>query len=157
MEATEKLKNLPPNFVLRRDVEIAFGVANLELNSYLNLDLVKPIKRIPLYSKLEKGKYETIGSKSDKLIFLLESTSIKFFKNNLASFVEYKTIDDISCVNHQHRPLVAEFFVYYVNKGKTSLATIKSRFYNTITRIFRIAYETKNYKLYVKYSNLVRF
>ncbi len=60
MEATEKLGSLPPNFVLRRDVEIAFGVANLELNSYLNLDLIKPIKRIPLYSKLEKGKYETI-------------------------------------------------------------------------------------------------
>ena len=37
-----------------------------------------------------------------------------------------------------------------------SLATIKSRF-NAITRIFRIAYETKNYPLYEKYSSLVIF
>jgi hypothetical protein len=37
-----------------------------------------------------------------------------------------------------------------------TVATIKSRF-NAITRIFRIAYETKNYELYVKYSSLVIF
>ncbi len=39
-------------------LETAFGVANLELKP----DLVKPIKKIPLYSKLEKGEYETAGS-----------------------------------------------------------------------------------------------
>ena len=39
---------------------------------------------------------------------------------------------------------------------KKTLATIKSRF-NVITRIFRIADETKNYQLYEKYSALVLF
>jgi hypothetical protein len=149
MEATEKLENLPASFVLRRDVETAFGVANLELNP----NLIKPIKRIPLYSKLEKGEYETVGSKSDKTNI---AGSIKFFKNNLASFVQFKATDDISWVIHQHRQLVTEILEFYGNKEKTSLATIKSRF-NAITRIFRIAYETKNYELYVKYSSLVLF
>ena len=50
--------------------------------------------------------------------------------------------DDISWVIHQHRQLVAEILEYYANKEKPSFATIKSRF-NTITRLFRIAYETK--------------
>ena len=52
--------------------------------------------------------------------------------------------------------LVAEILEYYGNKEKPSLATIKSRF-NAITRIFRIAYQTKNYELYEKYSSLVIF
>ncbi len=73
-----------------------FGVANLEFNP----DLVKPIKRIPPYSNLEKGEYETAGSKSDKTNI---AGSIKFFKNNLASFVQYKNVDDISWVIHHHR------------------------------------------------------
>jgi hypothetical protein len=149
MEATEKLENLPASFVLRRDVETAFGVANLELNP----NLIKPIKRIPLYSKLEKGEYETAQTKSDKTNI---AGSIKFFKNNLASFVQFKATDDISWVIHQHRQLVTEILEFYGNKEKTSLATIKSRF-NAITRIFSIAYETKNYELYVKYSSLVLF
>ncbi len=38
MEATEKNENLPASFGLRRDVETAFGVANLDLNP----NLVKP-------------------------------------------------------------------------------------------------------------------
>ena len=149
MEASEKIENLPASFVLNPDIETAFGVANLELNP----DLVKPIKRIPLYSKLEKGEYEIAGSKSDKTNI---AGTIKFFRNNLASFVQYKTTDDISWVIHQHRQLVAEILDFYGNKEKPSLATIKSRF-NAITRIFRIAYETKNYELYVKYSSLVLF
>ncbi len=66
-----------------RGIELAFGVANLELNP----DLVKPIKRIPLFSKLSEGEYETAGSKSDKTNI---AGSIKFFRNNLASFVQYK-------------------------------------------------------------------
>ena len=115
--------------------------------------MVKPIKRIPLYSKLEKGEYETVGSKSDKTNI---AGSIKFFRNNLASFVQYKTTDDISWIIHKHRQLVTEILEYYGNKEKTSLTTIKSRF-NAITRLFRIAYETKNYELYVKYSSLVIF
>ncbi len=53
---------------------------------------------------------------------------------------------------YKHR----QFVDYYGNKEKPSLATIKSRF-NAITRIFGIAYETKNYELYVKYSSLVLF
>ena len=149
MEATEKLKNLPSSFVLMRGIESAFGQANLELNP----DLVKPIKRIPSFSKLSKGEYETAGSKSDKTNI---AGSIKFFRNNLASFVQYKNDDDISWVIHQHRQLVAEILDYYGNKEKPSLATIKSRF-NAITRLFRIAYETKNYELYEKYSSLVLF
>ena len=152
MEATSSSKLLdflPASFALIYDVPESFGVANLELNP----NLVKPIKRIPLYSKLEKGEYETVGSKSDKTNI---AGSIKFFRNNLASFVQYKETDDISWVIHQHRQLVTEILEYYGNKEKTSLTTIKSRF-NAITRIFRIAYETKNYELYVKYSSLVIF
>ena len=149
-EATEKLLHfLPASFALISDTPETVGVANLELNP----DLVKPIKRIPLYSKLEKGEYETAGSKSDKTNI---AGSIKFFRNNLASFVQYKNDDDISWVINNHRQLVAEILEYYANKEKTSLATIKSRL-NAITRIFRIAYETKNYELYVKYSSLVIF
>ena len=150
MEATDKLNDfLPANFRFIRGEPLAFGVANLELNP----DLIKPIKRVPLFSKLEKGEYETAQSKSDKTNI---TGSIKFFKNNLASFVQYKTTDDISWVINNHRQLVAEILEYYGNKEKTSLATIKSRF-NAITRIFRIAYETKNYELYTKYSSLVIF
>ena len=149
-EATDKLINiLPGNFPLIKDVPTAFGVANLELNP----DLVKPIKNVPLFSKLEKGEYETAQTKSDKTNI---AGSIKFFKNNLASFVQYKTIDNISWVINHHRQLVAEILEYYGNKEKPSLATIKSRF-NAITRIFRIAYQTKNYELYEKYSSLVIF
>jgi hypothetical protein len=118
-----------------------FGVANLELNP----DLIKPFKRIPLYSKLEKGEYEIAGSKSDKTNI---AGSIKFFKNNLASFVQYRNNDDISWVINNRRQLVVEILEYYADKEKTSLATIKSRF-NAITRLFRIAYETKNYDIQV--------
>ena len=60
MEASEKNENLPASFVLRRDIETAFGVGNLELNP----NLVKPIKRIPLFSKLEKGECRTVESKA---------------------------------------------------------------------------------------------
>ena len=149
IEATDKLNDfLPANFRLIKGQPTAFGVANLQLNA----DLVKPIKRKPLFSKLEKGEYQIASSQSDKNI----SATIKFFKNNLASFVKYKDDDDISWVIHHHRQLVAEILEYYANKDKKSLATIKSRF-NAITRIFRIAYETKNYPLYEKYSALVIF
>ena len=49
---------------------------------------------------------------------------------------------------------MAEILEYYATKKKISTAQIKSRF-NSITRIFRIAYETKKYELYLKYSSLV--
>jgi hypothetical protein len=74
----------------------------------------------------------------------------------LASFIQYKTDDDISWVIHQHRQLVAEYLDYHGDKEKPALAIIKSRS-NNITRIFRIAYETKNYEVYEKYSSLVLF
>ncbi len=91
-EATDKLINiLPGAFSLIQDVPAAFGVANLELNP----DLVKPIKTVPLFSKLEKREYGTAQTKSDKTNI---AGSIKFFKNNLASFIPYKTVDDISWV-----------------------------------------------------------
>ena len=73
MEATDKLINLPASFYLVNDIETAFGVANLELNP----DLVKPMKRIPLYSKLEKGDYEIAQSKSDKLILQVALNSLE--------------------------------------------------------------------------------
>ena len=149
MEATDKLGDfLPANFELIRGQKEAFGVANLELKP----EYVKPIKRTPLYSKLENGDYEIAQSKSDKNI----AGSIKFFRNNLPSFIQYKDNDDISWVIIYHRQLVAEILEYYSNKEKKSLATIKSRF-NAITRIFRITYETKNYELYVKYSSCIIF
>ena len=149
MKATDKLGDfLPANFELIRGIKEAFGVANLELKP----EYVKPIKRTPLYSKLENGDYEIAQSKSDKNI----AGSIKFFRNNLPSFTQYKDTDDISWVITYHRQLVAEILEYYSNKEKKSLATIKSRF-NAITRLFRIAFETKNYELYDKYSSCIIF
>ena len=100
MEATDKVGDfLPANFSLIKGIPSAFGVANLELNK----DLIKPIKRTPLLSKLENGEYQIVSSQSDKNI----SATIKFLKNNLASFIKYKNDDDISWVIHQHRQLVA--------------------------------------------------
>jgi len=122
-------------------------MANLELK-----DELKPIKEIILYSKLEKGEYQTASSKSDKNI----AASIKFFRNNLPSFKKYKKEDDISWVVKEHRRLTAEIFDYYGDKESKRIATLKGRF-NAITRIFRLAFDTKNYDLYDKYSSLVIF
>lgn len=148
-EATEKLKDiLPANFMLYSGVEGAIGIANLELKD----EFKKPIKKIPLYSKLANKEYETSTSKSDKNI----ADTIKFFRNNLPSFQKYKTDDDISWVVTHHRLLTVELLNYYANQESKRVATIKGRI-NAITRIFRIAYETKNYDLYDKYSTLVIF
>jgi len=123
------------------------GIANLELKQ----ELIEPIKQIPLYSKLLNGEYEIATSKSDKNI----ATVIKFIVNNLPSFQQYKNTDDLSFIIHNHRLIVLEILYYsFVNGSR--LATIKSKF-NAITRIFRIAYKTKNYYLYEKYSALVIF
>ena len=67
--------------------------------------MVKPIKRVPLFSKLEKGESQIAVSQSNRNI----DSSIKFFRNNLASFVKYKDDDDIRWVIHQHRQLVQKF------------------------------------------------
>ena len=65
IEATDKLGDfLPANFRLIKGDPTAYGVANLELNK----DLIKPIKRIPLFSKLENGEYQIASSQSDKNI-----------------------------------------------------------------------------------------
>ena len=70
--------------------------------------------------------------------------------------MQYKNVDDISWVINQHRQVVVENLEYYADKEKTSLSIIKSRF-NVTTWIFRVAYEYKNYELYVKYSSLIVF
>ena len=149
IKAIEKFENnLPANFLLNPDYKEAYGIGNLELNQ----NLKKPIKKIPLFSKLDKGDYQTSGSKSDKNI----SASIKFFRNNLPSFQKYKNQDDISWVVNEHRRLTAEILDYYGDSLTKRVATLKGRF-NAITRIFRIAFETKNYDLYEKYSAMVIF
>jgi len=140
--------NLPANFYVVDEAKESYGFANLELKN----EFKKPIKRIPLYSKLEKGDYQTASSKSDDNI----ASSIKFFRNNLPRFKKYKTQDDISWIVNQHRRLTAEIFDYYGDSLTKRVATLKGRF-NAITRIFRIAYDTKNYDLYEKYSSLVVF
>ncbi len=94
---------------LVKGIDTAYGVGNLELNP----DLVRTMKRIPLYSKLEKGEYKIAQSKSDKTNI---AGSIKFFRNNLASFIQYKETDDISWVIHQHKQLVVEILDYYAKK-----------------------------------------
>ena len=97
-EVTEKLGSLlPANFHLYPDIEGAFGLANLELKP----ELIKPMKRIPLFSKLQNGDYEIATHKSDKNI----SATIKFFRNNLPSFERFKNQDDLSWVIQYHRQL----------------------------------------------------
>ena len=148
--ATYKLADiLPANFQLYDDEPTAFGVANLELKD----EFKRPFKRVPLLSELEKGEYETASSKSDGNI----ASSIKFFRNQLPSFKKYAFTDDISWVVNQHRLLMAEMLDYYSRQEKRpSPTTIKSKV-NAITRIIRIAFNTKNYELYDKFSALVIF
>jgi len=153
MKAVYKLADiLPANFQLFDDEPTAFGIANLELKD----EFKRPLKKVPLLSKLENGDYEIASSKSDKNI----ASSIKFFRKNFPFFKNFEKEDDISWVINHHRLLVLELFLYYVDqkeKGKEPrTATLKSRF-NAITRIFRIAFDTKFYELYDKYSSLVIF
>jgi len=149
LKAIDKYQgNLPANFYIAEESKESYGFANLELKE----DLKKPIKRIPLYSKLQKGDYHIASSKSDDNI----ANTIKSFRNSLPSFKKYKTQDDISWVIFEHRQLTAEILDYYGDSLTKRVATLKGRF-NAITRIFRIAYDTKNYDLYEKYSSLVIF
>ena len=149
-DAVHKLQDkLPANFQLYNNVENAFGVANLELQN----EYKKPIKRFVSFSKLKNREYEIASSKSDNNI----AASIKFFRNNLPTFKLFKNEDDITWVINFHRLLIAEIFDYYANKvTKPSTNTIKTKI-NAITRIFRIAYDTKFYELYDKYSFLIIF
>jgi len=139
------------------DIVIKFGeilpasfmekIGDLEIKP----EFVKPIKQTPLFSKLKDGDYEIETSKSDKNI----ASSINFFRNNLPSFQSFKDDDNISWVVNYHRILTVEILEYSYD-NKSSVATIKSKF-NAMTRIFRIAFETKAYPLYEKYSCLVLF
>jgi hypothetical protein len=149
MSATDGLADvIPATFLLVADIPESFGVANLELKK----EFQKPIVQIPLFSKLIQGDYHTEQSKSDANI----AGSIKFFRNQLPSFKKYQDIDDITWDVKSHRLLVAEMLDYYAKSDNPKVATIKSRF-NAITRIFRLAYQTKNYQLYDKYSAIVIF
>lgn len=145
--AVEKLEQLPASFYLPNEENPdAQGTPLLELKKHL----IKPIKNIPLFSKLIDGSYHTEKSNSDLNI----SRSIKFFVSNLPSFLKYKDDNDLSYIIKNHRLLTVEIFEYYAKKPNTSLRTIEGRFV-AICRIFKIAYETKNYPLYQKYSEIL--
>jgi len=114
----------------------------------LKKQYIKPVKNHVLYSKLENGDYKTENSRSDDKI----AKGIRFFYNNLPSFKKYSDEDDLTYIIKNHRLLVIEILEYYASKPKQpSLRTIEGRLVD-ILRIFRIAYETKNYELYIKYS-----
>jgi hypothetical protein len=152
VSAVDKFEfGIPISFRLEEDVEGgegAIGIGNLELKD----EFKKPIKQIPLFSKLMSGAYQTASSKSDKNI----AGTISFFRNNLPSFKKYKDEDNISWVVKEHRLLTAELLNYYGDSESKRIATLKGRF-NAITRIFRIAFETKAYDLYEKFSTCVIF
>ena len=152
VSAVDKFEfGIPISFRLEEDVEGgegAIGIGNLELKD----EYKKPMKQIPLFSKLMSGAYQTASSKSDKNI----AGTISFFRNNLPSFKKYKDDDDISWVVKEHRLLTAELLNYYGDSESKRIATLKGRF-NAITRIIRIAFETKFYDLYEKFSTCVIF
>ena len=146
-KAVEKLEHLPASFYLpTEDNPDSQGTPDLELKR----TLIKPIKNIPLYSKLLDGSYHTDKSNSDDNI----ARSIKFFVNNLPSFIKYEETDNLSYIIKNHRLLTIEIFEYYSHKPEISLRTLEGRFV-AICRIFRIAYDTKNYPLYQKYSEIL--
>ena len=137
---------LPPTFYNNKTAE-SYGIGNLEIKK----PFLKPMKRKPLYSKLSNGEYQTDKSKSD---ISKISKDISFFRNNLPSFLKYKSTDDLTWVINEHRKLLIEMLQYYSERPTTSLTTIEGRIVG-IMRVFYIAYETKNYELYKKYSILV--
>jgi hypothetical protein len=146
-KAIEKFETLPASFYIpSNDMPDGVGSPILELKK----QYVKPIKYIPLFSKLLDGSYHTEKSNSDANI----ARSISFFTNNFPSFTKYKSTDDLSYIINQHRLLVVELFEYYAKKPSTSLRTIEGRFV-AICRIFRIAYDTKSYPLYNLYSDIL--
>ena len=146
-KAMEKLDKLPASFYLENDDNPdSQGTPNLELKK----QFIKPMKYIPEYSKLLDGSYHTEKSNSDPNI----ARSISFFVSNLPSFKKYKETDDLSFIIDFHRLLTIELFEYYSKKPNTSLRTLEGRFV-AICRIFYIAYDTKQYELYNKYSDIL--
>ena len=138
-------ENLPANFYYYKDIPESYGLPLLELKK----EYIKPIKRIPLLSKLKNSEYQTEKSKSDYKIV----KDIKFITNNLPSFKEYKNTDDLTYIKNNHRLLILLILEYYKNKN-ASLKTLEGRI-TGILRIFYIAYENKKYDLYQKYSILM--
>ncbi len=146
-KAMEKLDKLPASFYLENDDNPdSQGTPNLELKK----QFIKPMKYIPEYSKLLDGSYHTEKSNSDPNI----ARSISFFVSNLPSFKKYKETVDLSFIIDFHRLLTIELFEYYSKKPDTSLRTLEGRFV-AICRIFYIAYDTKQYELYNKYSDIL--
>ena len=147
INATDKIETLPANFYMPNDDNPdSQGTPNLELKK----QFIKPIKFKPLLSKLLDGSYHTDKTSSDQNI----ARSINFFVNNFPSFHKYKDTDDLSFIITHHRLLSIELFEYYSQKPETSLRTLEGRFV-AICRIIRIAYNTKQYLLYQKYSDIL--
>ena len=134
---------LPANFYLIKELPESFALPILDVKKSAS----KPIKKIPSFKKLIDKEYETESSKSDETIV----KHMKFFTNHLPSFKKYKDKDDLSWVIKENRLLTLEIFEYYSTNPKISLTTIEGRFVG-ILRIFRIAYETKQFPLYQKIS-----
>ena len=138
-------ERLPPTFYNNHTVE-SYGIGNLEIKK----PHLKSLKVIPLFSKLINKDYETEKSSSDSKI----AKDINFLRNNLPSFKKYKEVDNLDWVIKEHRKLFIEILQYYTERPSTSLTTIEGRVVGMM-RIFYIAYETKQYELYKKYSAIV--
>ena len=144
-EVLKTFDNLPASFYFDDDIKESFGLSLLELKK----SLIRPIKEIPLLSKLSNGEYQTEKSKSDYKIV----KDINFFINNLPTFKKYKGENDLSFIVKNTRLLLLEIFEYYNGKN-ASLKTIEGRI-NAILRILYIAFKDKNYYLYQKHSILM--
>ena len=94
-EVLDKYNNLPANFYYDTNIKESFGLPLLELKK----EYFKPIKQVPLFSKLKNGDYQTEKSKSDYKIV----KDIQFFINNFPSFQQNKQQDDFSFVINNHR------------------------------------------------------
>ena len=99
-EVLNDYENLPANFYYYKDIPESYGLPLLELKK----EYIKPIKQIPLLSKLINGDYQTEKSKSDYKI----AKDIKFITNNLPSFQKYKQTDDLTYIINNHRLLLLE-------------------------------------------------
>ncbi|WP_396189514.1 hypothetical protein [Flavobacterium sp.] len=140
----------------RSVIETEYYIQHLPYGVVLGLPLLiekksTKLKQIPLYSKLIAGEYQDERSKYDKDNV---RANINFFVNNLPSFKKYKNKDKLDWVIKQYRTLSTEIFEYYKDKVGTSMCTIEYRF-NAILRIMRIAFGTKDSKLYKLFSTIV--
>lgn len=147
-EHTHKFREIIESdfYVLNLPASFIDGLPNLQEKKQL------PLKVIPLFSKLIAGHYQTNYSKYDKRTVRV---NIEFFTTNLPSFQKYADQDRIDWVITDHRLLTLEILEYYQNKKKKpSLSSIEGRF-NSILRMIRIAYGSKNTPLYKLFSIMV--